>query len=197
VKRATLAGFIDESLPPDLGELLAHHGIDPEAFARWFGPQLGRYRASELARTTMPTVSDERAWMRETAQMMREVGARLQVCDRPPRGDAHAYAAACRLGLEWPELVGRLQNDLRSCAAVLAAAERQMPAPGNGGRPSMHARRELLQALVQRLRAEPMTAKKARQVAELVLIRCKVRMPEANAEDGHRSIRRAEGSPGR
>lgn len=171
-KRPVLAGVVDETLPP-LGDLL------PKGFdVQWLGAALGRYRASELARQTMPARDEELHQLRQALEVLRQARDLFAHQGLPPHGDVTAHALALALGMDWPALRRQLRGDLNAVLSLLAlSAERLASAPTRRGRPRAHARDELLRELVHRLRVTPMPAADARALAEQVLVRCRVPVP--------------------
>ena len=178
MKRAITEGWVDSTLP-DLADLL------PEGFdVAWLGSQLGRYRASELERQTAPTHADDVRYLQKTCEALRTARDLLE--ELPPAGEAEVHSLFPR----WQELCARLRTDLELAeSAMEMGADTLALQPGKRGRPEANSRAVLLAALCGQLRATPMTAAAARRLAEAILIRCRVPVPET-AND-QRAMRRA------
>lgn len=156
----------------------------------WLGAALGQYRASEAARETTPSRDDEIRFARQAADTLRQASALFELAGLPPHIGAATHETALAQGDDWPGLRLRLRADLsRALALIETGADRLARQAAKRGRPDAQARDAVLRGLCDRLRATPMPPAPARELAESILIRCRVPVPSTAGD--HRAMQRA------
>jgi hypothetical protein len=145
----------------------------------------------------MPTRDEELRYMQQAVAKLREARDLFGHQGLPPLGDATTHAAALKLGIDWSGLRRRLRADINQALSLvqIGAEHLAQSKRPKAGRPKPFARNELLIALVDRLRATPMSKKDAHGRAELILIRCRVPVPSGDAASSRRAMQRAVKRP--
>jgi hypothetical protein len=180
-KAAASGWWVDERVP-DLGGILPA-GIDAAAFVEWLAPRVGKVRSAEKMRAAQakPALAAELAAVQRTRRLL--FGVHKALHGLPVHAVAHLSSAATRhreqIGEGWRDIAERIMRDSVILYGLLGIAEHALSATKvKRGNPGAIERDVLLNATVTKLREAPMTAKDALPVAEQVLVRCGIAVPE-------------------
>lgn len=180
---------------PNLCDLLRGLDLDHQAFDAWLGNQLEELRLAGDLKSgpwPMPTAAEEETALRMYLDALETI-ARFQPGNLPPLAKAHLTAEGFKDGVNSLQMARQFQLGavtLRAYATRALAKIEKTPGPGRG-RPSVRGRDQFLADVIERLSDAVPTSAKARELAEVILIRCGVKVPA-----GERSIRRATGRAG-
>jgi len=182
--------WVDETVP-DLASVFKTLGLDQSAFAGWLSPRLADYRSAMHLRRSWPSVSEQKDELiaiqkgaKAALEMVRKIG---------PFASASINGAASRHRV-LEEFVGwrdRLGQDLLLLEAMAgAAAEGLASTKSKRGPKAKGPRDTLLAAVVGWLRDAGLTSVKALELAEAILIACRVPVAE-DPQAQRRAVRKA------
>lgn len=183
--------WVDDDTP-DLEDILARNpDVDSAALIRWLGPRLGDYRSQVAG--SVPNPAAARQYLEElagTAARMRELlGSTVPDAMAADR----LHFTAKDMGLRWQAMSEQLRLDLACLERVVTGAEARLRGlQAARGRKSARPRDMLLADLVKYLRAAPMKADPARNVATEILVCCGIDTPAIKSADKTDATRRAE-----
>lgn len=168
-----LSHWIDETIPKAACELLTREGVDADEFAEWLGPALGRYRSEIHIRDNMPSLSDQAKALRSLRAHAGKTAEALR--DLPPH--ARAVLSTNALRVSRPDLLKRLDDDLRIATTLIAATVSGAAKKEQRGRKQTVTRDILLAHCVKRLRSGGIKAGDSLPIAAALLRACRVTVP--------------------
>ena len=119
---ASVGGWIDEGVPPRLGDLLARHCInDADGFSEWLGQHLGLYRFDIDAESQIGTPTANAEATVSVARALK--AARLALNQVPALATSQASHAAHIRGLNWHDMKQALVLDLTAAEVLLAEVQ--------------------------------------------------------------------------
>jgi hypothetical protein len=178
-QRRYVAAYWANERVPDLADLLTPINVDAAAFSVWLAPLLGRFRGLEQIRPNLDVPpAEQAAAIRRLLAALHQLQPLLDPFALPPPIEARMAEIALRADVNVIELTSRLRRDLITLAGIARATAAVVPRmPGKRGAKPKSARNELLSAVIERLRDAGCTARKARELAELILVRCRIDVP--------------------
>lgn len=143
-------GWEDDSFPVDaVRHALGGAAIDLEAFERFFGSRLTRFRATLEWQQEQPTTAKELELLAEACEAIEQVRTRLG--HLPPASESHIQTVTLKRRKEnFHDFRRRLDVDLGEARTLLWLTERELdPAGGKVGRKPATLRDFLLQEVTQ------------------------------------------------
>lgn len=168
-------GFVDESFPIDaVRRALRGLGVDLDEFGVFFGPRIGRYRATLESNDPddenyRPSVAAELDFMEETLEAIEQV--RLRLGNLPPMVGLEANVICWKARHEWfSDLTQRIDQDLSVARNVLIGAGRAVePHKNKAGTKARTGRDWLLHDVAHWLSDRGIGTTKAADVAGAIL----------------------------
>ncbi len=190
-KKYFTGGWIDETVP-DLGSLLAPHGIDIAEFSAWLGRELGNYRLNDEYARSMPTRTEEIQYLENLKRRVRAVRTALGPAAVPPQVGAYLATHALRLEMNFHEIEKTVTEGLLMVEFLASqVASGLKKTSSKAGRKSTRPRDILLAEIIKKLRAAGTKAALAPKLANEILVMCK--LPSAGSpESAEKAARRGK-----
>lgn len=196
---AVTYGWVDETFPEtDVRRALLSEcvNVDWQTFVAFYGPRLGRYRASREFSESAPSISAELGLIQELLDAIEQTRTRLG--NLPPQTESLLALVCHRRGTGSDEFIRGIDTQLTELRTVLWLTEREMqPYRGQSGRAASSHRDSLLHDVAVRLRALAGLGKEAAaKCAAAVLRATHVPAPD-DPKEAARIVRNIEKQRGR
>lgn len=181
IMRYSSGGMIDERIPRDMIEsLLRASNIDAEQFCDLLEQKIGAYRFNQENQNSAPSRSEEVDALNAMVRVFDQTIAALDFEALPPIANALVNDSLWKVrGGDKFDVRQTLLDDMFLYRAAVESASHELQKMSvQRGRKKAGLRDALLASVVSELREKGLTRQKAGDLAEQILIACRVPMPE-------------------